>query len=155
MAIAVFENVEFTTITALMSAVNNTTGVVQFQSADLDLIFQRKLVAFVANSAWNIFPGAKTPFAYFDIRFNIIQPLNTTQQFTFLSSTPVGGSFAAFNQRIVVFGNNNTISILPVPLKVVSVQLNLHDVASIGNAVEAHLTLFWETKKRAKFIGEK
>jgi len=137
-----------------MTAVVNTTGVVQFQTNDIDLIHQRKLVAFVANSAWNIFPGAKTPFAYFDIRFDIDQPLNTTSQFTLSGSTPPGGSFSAFTQRIVVFGNNNTISILPIPLKVLSIQMNLHDVASIGNAVEAHLTLFWETKKRDKFIGE-
>lgn len=153
--IAFFENTEFTTITALMTAIDNTTGVVQFQTDDIDLIHQRKLVALVANSAYNAGAGlAKTPFAYFDIRFNVIQPLNTTAQFTLASSIPPGGTFAAFNQRVVIFGNSLTLSILPLPLKVLSIQLNLHDVAAANMAVEAHVTLFWETKKRTKFVGE-
>jgi len=154
-ALAFFENVEFTSITATMLAAQNVTGIVQFGSLPLDLIFQRKLLAFSAFSEFNAGVGAVSRFyEYMDVRFVIEQPLNSTEQFVLSASIPVGGAFQQFTNIVTLMGNTTTVSILPLPLKVVSVVINCHDVASANRNMSAHITLFWETKKRIKFIGD-
>ena len=138
-----------------MLAAQNVSGIVQFNSLPLDLIFQRKLIAFTAFSEFNAGIGAVSRFfEYMDVRFVIDQPLNTTQQFALSTSVPPGGSFQQFTNIVTLMGNTLTVSILPLPLKIVSVVMNCHDVAAGNRNMSAHLTLFWETKKRAKFVGE-
>jgi len=154
-AIGFFQNTEYTSINATLTAVQNITGIVQFTTNQLDLIFQRKLIAFNSVCFYDQGSGTeRTLFRYVDINFVIEQPLNTTSQFTILSSFPAGGIFNDFTNIVVLMGNNNTVSILPLPLKVVSLTLNLHDAAAANRRVVANLTLYWETKKKAKFVGE-
>lgn len=156
MAIGFFENTEYTTINATLTAVQNITGIVQFTSNDLNLIFQRKLIAFNSVCFYDQGSGTeRTLFNYVDINFVISQPLNTTSQFTINSSFPAGGVFNDFSNIIVLMGNQLTLSILPLPLKVVSLTLNLHDTLAANRRVVANMTLYWETKKKAKFVGEK
>lgn len=155
MAVQVFENTEFTTINATLTAILNITGIVQFTTNNLDLIFQRKLIAYNSVCFFDQGSGTeRTLFNYVDINFVIEQPLNTTNQFTLNSSFPAGGVFNDFTNIVVLMGNQLTVSILPLPLKVVSLTLNLHDTAAINRRVVANLTLYWQTKKKAKFIGE-
>jgi len=151
-----FENTEFTSVTAFLGGGLNATGIVQFNANQLNLIFQRKLIAYNAFAYYTNPPLTLgfVPMEYMDIRFNIIQPLNTTEQFTLQFSTPIGGTFFTFTNIVVLQGNTRTVSILPLPLKVIDMVINLHDPASAGFDVNAHLTLYWETKKRAKFVGE-
>jgi len=156
-ALQVFENTEFTSIRANLPAVNNATGNVFFLSLDLDLIFQRKLIAYSAISSFVSPAGlGSLSMNHMVLTLFIEQPLNTTQQFIFGSSAPAGGVFTPFTNTIALPGNTTTVSILPVPLKVVRLGIFLSDPASVPNAIFANITLFWETKKaeKLKFVGD-
>lgn len=133
-----------------MTGAINVTGFVRFRTNDLELIFDRKLIAFSAMGNWRPVAGQENKlFQYMDVKFFIEQPLNTTDQFTLDFSLPAGGVFSTTQPNTVTLvGNNNQVSILPLPLKVISIEINLHDLAAAGADVAMFLTMFWETKKR-------
>jgi len=132
-----------------MTGVLNVTGLVRFTTDDLNLIFQRKLIGISAFSNWNIAGVSENIyFQYMDVRIFIEQPLNTTEQFTLAASIPAGGLFEPFVNSVTLKGNNNQVSILPMPIKVCRIVINCQDLLSLGNDMAAFVTLFWETKKR-------
>jgi len=154
--IAFFENTEWTNVSALMGSVQNTTGVITFESNPLDLVFQRRLVAYSLTGYYVQQPQfVRVPMAYVELQLFIDDPLNASNEFTIASSIPVGGVFSGFAPtRVSLPGQMKTVSIAPLPIKRFFFAIFAHDLASIGNSVVCDLTFWWETKKRLKFIGD-
>ena len=156
MAESFFENTEWTNVSCLVGSALNLTGISQFESDPLDLIFQRELVAYSLTGYYVQQPQfIRIPMEYVELHIFITDPLNQSAQFTLASSIPPGASFSGFaSTRVVLPGQNKAVSISPLPIKRFFFTVFGHDLASIGNSIVLDLTFWWRTKKRLRFIGD-
>ena len=156
MATNFFENTEWTNVSALVGSALNLTGITQFESDPLDLVFQRELVAYSLTGYYVQQPQfIRVPMEYVELQIFIQDPLNQSSQFTLASSIPVGAVFSGFAPtRVSLPGQNKAVSIAPLPIKRFFFVLFGHDLASIGSSVVLDLTFWWRTKKRLRFIGD-
>ncbi len=157
MATNFFENTEWTNVNCIVGSALNLTGISQFESDPLDLVFQRELIAYSLTGYY--VDGAagfiRVPMEYVELDIFIQDPLNQSSGFTLASSIPVGASFSAIaTERVHLPGQNNAVSISPLPIKRFFIVIYGHDLASIGNTIILDLNLWWRTKKRLRFIGD-
>lgn len=158
MATNFFENTEWTNVSALVGGVFNVSGISQFESNPLDLVFQRELVAY-SLTGYYVDSAAgfiRVPMEYVEMDIFIQDPLNQSAQFSLASSIPlVGPVFSGFaSERVHLPGQNKAVSISPLPIKRFFFALYGHDLASIGNSIVLDLNLWWRTKKKIRFIGD-
>ena len=156
MATNFFENTEWTNISGLVGSALNLTGISQFESDPLDLIFQRELIAYSLTGYYVQQPAFnRVPMEYVELDIFIQDPLNQSAQLTLASSIPPGAVFSGFAPtRVHLPGQNKAVSISPLPIKRFFVAIYGHDLASIGNSIVLDLNLWWRTKKQLKFIGD-
>ena len=158
MSINIFDNNDWTAVTALAGGAVNTNGFMTWRSLPLDLIFQRELIGYALDAYWtDPATGLRTRCPYQGLEVQVQQPLNQTEEFALDLTVPAGGAFAAFpqGQTVKVPGPTNGVTFLPVPFKVGLILIFAADVASIGNTMIAELTLWWKAAKPVKFVGDK
>jgi len=155
-AVNFFENTEWTNISGLVGSALNLTGISQFESDPLDLVFQRELIAYSLTGYYVQQPQfIRVPMEYVELDIFIQDPLNQSSRFTLASSIPPGAVFSGFApERVHLPGQNKAVSISPLPIKRFFVVMYGHDLASIGNSIVLDLNLWWRTKKKLRFIGD-
>jgi len=143
-------------MSALLPGISNISGSFVLTSATQDFIFARKLVAYSFNANWQDAVTLNRAFmAWSQLQLQIDQPLNQSLTFGLGTSAPVGGFLLTFNSNTVFLpGNLSALSILPVPIKVGRIVLTAQDTLSIGNSINIDATLFWESPKPTKFVGD-
>lgn len=156
MAISFFENTEWSSATYNLTAVLNVTGVVRFLSTNIDFIFQRTLIAYSLTGFYTTLPNSiKIPMEFTSLELIIQEPANVAANLELGLSFPVGGTELLYlSNRVTLPGNTNQVSFLSIPVKKFNFEISMHDAASAGNALTSNLTIWWETKKREKFVGE-
>jgi len=151
-----FENTEWTNVSALVGSAQNLTGISQFESDPLELVFQRELVAYSLTGYYVQQPEfIRVPMEYVELDIFIQDPLNQSAQFTLASSIPPGAVFSGFApDRVHLPGQTKAVSIAPLPIKRFFIAIYGHDLASIGFSIVLDLNLWWRTKKKLRFIGD-